>query len=70
MRRVSLQEVGWMVAAAVVLLPGTTLAQASCSEDGVYSVLDFWVGEWDVMSEGVLQGTNRIEKILNELPGR
>lgn len=30
-----------------------------------YRVFDFWVGEWDVESQGRHVGTNRIEKILD-----
>ena len=27
--------------------------------------LDFWLGEWEVFAEGKLDGTNRIEKLLD-----
>jgi len=35
-----------------------------CSDDPVYSLLDFWVGEWDVYSDGEKAGENRIDKVL------
>ena len=37
-----------------------------CSSDSVFHVLDFWVGDWNVVdSTGAKLGTNRIEKILD-----
>ena len=45
------------------------LAQESelrkCADVSVYSLLDFWVGQWDVYSKGEKVGENRIEKILD-----
>lgn len=49
---------------ALFASPGTSFAQ-SCDDDSEYAVLDFWVGEWDVMVGGERVGTNRIEKILS-----
>jgi len=37
---------------------------AACASP-IYQELDFWVGEWVVESDGILQGTNRITKILD-----
>lgn len=38
----------------------------ACSEDPIHSLLDFWVGNWNVYdSSGILVGTNIVEKILN-----
>lgn len=40
--------------------------QTACADDARYSVLDFWVGDWEVRTaDGALQGTNRIEKVLD-----
>lgn len=36
-----------------------------CEETEGFHRLDFWVGEWDVFTDGAKAGTNRIEKILN-----
>jgi len=36
-----------------------------CADMPVYSLLDFWVGEWDVYSGEEKVGENRIHKILN-----
>ena len=36
----------------------------SCSEDPSYAILDFWVGDWDVLVDAEIVGKNRIEKIL------
>jgi hypothetical protein len=38
---------------------------AACADDPAYSLLDFWVGEWNVYSGDVKAGENRIEKILD-----
>ena len=38
---------------------------AACGESADYSRLDFWVGEWDVYSQGRKVGTNRISKVLS-----
>lgn len=35
-----------------------------CADVPVYSLLDFWVGNWDVFSGDEQVGTNRIEKTL------
>lgn len=39
-------------------------AAAACAETTTYSKLDFWIGTWEVLSEGEKVGDNRIEKIL------
>ena len=43
--------------------PAPTPAPAPCSAPE-YRQFDFWVGTWDVMEEGKLAGTNRIDSIL------
>ena len=48
----------------VMLLTPGSLASEVC-DDPLYRALDFWVGEWRVVdADGVVQGHNRIEKIL------
>ena len=37
----------------------------SCTADARYSMLDFWLGDWDVYAGNELVGTNRIEKTLD-----
>lgn len=49
----------------LALLPPTILAQEPCADTEGFDRLDFWVGEWDVMSDGRQVGTNRITKILD-----
>lgn len=46
-------------------LPTALQAQQTCADDPTYAVLDFWVGEWDVMAGDRQVGHNRIEKILD-----
>lgn len=50
------------------LLPQAAAAETvelpDCETSGTYSLLDFWVGEWDVFVGDRLVGTNRIEKSL------
>ena len=52
------------------VFPNSALAQDAqkdqpCS-DPEFSQFDFWVGDWRVTDEaGTLQGTNRVEKVLN-----
>lgn len=36
----------------------------SCENSDLYSLLDFWVGDWDVFVDDRLVGSNRIEKSL------
>lgn len=48
------------------LAPASNATPPRCSEIDSYHDLDFWVGEWDVYSDGEMVGTNRIEKILDE----
>lgn len=52
----------WMssVTLAVFGQPG----QASCHPEKS-KLFDFWIGHWEVYSNGTLAGTNRIEPILN-----
>lgn len=48
--------------------PGYAQEQARpvpCSTDN-YRQFDFWVGEWNVTSDGKQAGTNRIEKVHND----
>ena len=53
----------------LTLFAAQAVAQAegepSCAETAAYNQLDFWIGEWDVYSNGELVGTNNIEKILS-----
>jgi hypothetical protein len=43
--------------------PAPTPAQAPCAAPE-YRQFDFWVGNWDVMEEGKLAGTNQIDSTL------
>jgi hypothetical protein len=44
---------------------GISQVQAKSCDALPYHLLDFWVGDWDVVSpQGERQGSNRIEKIL------
>lgn len=45
--------------------PALASEPATCEDSATYHRLDFWVGEWDVFSDGQLVGTNAIEKILS-----
>ncbi len=36
-----------------------------CDSMAAYHTLDFWVGEWEVMSEGARVGRNRIDKVVH-----
>lgn len=38
---------------------------APCDSIARYHTLDFWVGEWEVISEGVRVGHNRIDKVVH-----
>jgi hypothetical protein len=62
-------SVAFIIAVAALLNAASVIAQdqpPACADDEHYAVLDFWVGEWEVRTaEGQLQGTNRIEKVLN-----
>jgi hypothetical protein len=50
---------------AVLFVCTTWAVEKPCSSSE-YSKLDFWVGDWDVVSPtGEKQGTNHIEKVLN-----
>ena len=40
-------------------------AQEPCAQTPGFDRLDFWLGEWDVLSDGWPVGTNRITKILD-----
>lgn len=53
------------VACLVTASATPSSAQSPCVDDPAYAVLDFWLGEWDVMVEDRRAGTNRIEKILS-----
>ncbi|MBD3275245.1 MAG: hypothetical protein GF372_08040 [Candidatus Marinimicrobia bacterium] len=45
-------------------LPGQDAV--SCSEDSLFSVLDFWIGEWEVLdTSGTLVGKKRVAKVLD-----
>ena len=57
---------------AVALLPAPALAQSeasppqACGEIDGFQRLDFWLGAWTVVDpSGDLQGTDRIEKVLD-----
>ena len=54
--------------AAVLLAPVWAVAQSEnpprCDDEPVYSMLDFWVGEWNVFVGDDLVGHNLIEKVL------
>lgn len=58
------------VSLALLLLAAAPRAMAQpatpspCIEDERLGSLDFWVGSWEVYSNGELVGVNRIEKIL------
>jgi hypothetical protein len=65
---------GWQIGVALVVWGLTTPSEVrgqaatgipSCDTDSTYHQLDFWVGEWRVTADGVLDGTDRIEKVLN-----
>ena len=64
-------RVGVLTALCVCFVfPSSALAQDAQKEppcsDPEFSQFDFWVGEWRVTDEaGTLQGTNRVEKVLN-----
>ncbi len=51
------------------LAPGVAVhaqvAPPTCDADSNYHRLDFWVGEWRVTVDGVLDGTDRVEKALD-----
>ena len=55
---------------AIVLAAGRSFpagAQSSSSagcDQAPFHALDFWVGNWDVLAQNQIVGTNRIEKIL------
>ena len=56
-----------LYAAAVFALIATDLnaqTERSCSHENARQ-FDFWIGEWDVYSEGDLAGTNSIRPILD-----
>ncbi len=54
------------LAAADLVAPGPARAQAApCAGDPAYRLLDFWIGDWNVLSGGARVGTNRIVPILN-----
>lgn len=64
---------GATVAMAVMLISSTALkaqdatngtVSESCQADA-YRAFDFWLGEWDVYSQGKLAGHNHIMKILD-----
>ena len=44
--------------------PGTTAPASPCSS-GKYRQFDFWIGDWDVSSNGTPAGTNSIHPIHN-----
>lgn len=39
--------------------------EPGCQDDPAYHALDFWVGDWEVVSGGQTAGRNRIEEILD-----
>jgi hypothetical protein len=58
-----------LIAAVLLLTPNMALAQqgaAACMDDERYRIMDFWVGDWDVVMEtGQMAGTNTIETVLD-----
>ncbi|MCZ6650014.1 MAG: hypothetical protein O7D35_05035, partial [Acidobacteria bacterium] len=48
---------------AAVPIHGAEPAKA-CSSDEAHD-FDFWIGEWDVVADGKLAGTNSIQPILD-----
>ncbi len=53
--------------ACMAARPARVQAQTAggCAADSAFSLLDFWVGEWDVFTGDQLAGTDRVEKILS-----
>jgi len=51
---------------ALLALQGLALGQTAtgCSSEESHQ-FDFWIGDWDVTSDGAAAGTNRIEAILD-----
>jgi hypothetical protein len=43
---------------------GAASPPRTCDTDSTYHKLDFWLGDWRVTVNGVLDGTDRIEKVL------
>ena len=59
----------YVIAAAAILATSSLLAQETvpqkCADQEIYSLLDFWVGEWVVNARDKKAGENNIQKILN-----
>lgn len=60
---------GLAIAGAVLLatagpLAGQSPTASTCEDTDSFHRLDFWVGDWEVRSDGGKVGDNRIEKIL------
>ena len=54
-----------LVLASALPLAAQEQVYGSCAESPLYSMLDFWVGNWTVHADGQLVGRNRIEKVLD-----
>lgn len=46
------------------LVAGARRRAYPCEEDARFRAFDFWVGEWDVMANGIRVGTNTITRVL------
>lgn len=44
---------------------GAVALRAQMPPPAVHHELDFWLGEWEVFADGKLDGTNRIERLLD-----
>ena len=57
------------ICVAMLLLPALAAGQEQdpprCDDEPNYSLLDFWVGEWNVFAGDELVGHNLIEKVLD-----
>ena len=70
-------SVPWLITPLIAALPAPAARAAQgggaagppappppCAGDPAYALLDFWVGDWDVLWKGEKVGSNRIEKTL------
>jgi len=62
-RLMAAMRTGRLLAALVAV--ASLHAEATPPAPAAHRELDFWLGEWEVFADGKLDGTNRIEKILN-----
>lgn len=55
-----------LISLMLAALPGRSQNAGPCSQDSLYLLMDFWMGDWWVTDTlGNLTGSNRIEKILD-----